>query len=35
LLFDWSFDGTCRLEYEGYSLGKPKYSIPECHKRGM
>jgi len=30
-----SFDGTCRLEYEGYSLGKPKYSIPECQKRGM
>jgi len=30
-----SFDGTCRLEYQGYSLGKPKYSIPECQKRGM
>ena len=30
-----SFDGTCRLEYEGYTLGKPKYSIPECQKRGM
>ncbi len=30
-----SFDGTCRLEYVGYSLGKPKYSIPECQKRGM
>jgi DNA-directed RNA polymerase subunit beta len=30
-----SFDGTCRLEYVGYSLGKPKYSIAECHKRGM
>ncbi|MBI3314172.1 MAG: DNA-directed RNA polymerase subunit beta [Candidatus Omnitrophica bacterium] len=30
-----SFDGTCKLEYEGYSLGKPKYSILECHKRGM
>lgn len=30
-----SFDGTCRLEYDGYNLGKPKYSIPECHKRGM
>ncbi|HQB93824.1 MAG TPA: DNA-directed RNA polymerase subunit beta [Candidatus Omnitrophota bacterium] len=30
-----SFDGTCRLEYEGYALGKPKYSIPECQKRGM
>ena len=30
-----SFDGSCKLEYVGYSLGKPKYSIPECHKRGM
>src|SRR3989338_11458863 len=30
-----SFDGTCRLEYDGYTLGKPKYSIAECHKRGM
>ncbi len=30
-----SFDGTCKLEYEGYMLGKPKYSIMECHKRGM
>ncbi len=30
-----SFDGTCKLEYVGYNLGKPKYSIPECHKRGM
>ncbi len=30
-----SVDGTCRLEYDGYILGKPKYSIPECHKRGM
>ncbi len=30
-----SFDGTCRLEYQGYTLGKPKYSIPECQKRGM
>ena len=30
-----SFDGTCRLEYQGYGLGKPKYSIAECHKRGI
>ncbi|HTL48126.1 MAG TPA: DNA-directed RNA polymerase subunit beta [Verrucomicrobiae bacterium] len=30
-----SVDGTCRLEYTGYALGKPKYSISECHKRGM
>src|SRR3989338_3451796 len=30
-----SFDGSCRLEYSGYNLGKPKYSVSECHKRGM
>ena len=30
-----SFDGSCKLEYLGYNLGKPKYSISECHKRGM
>ncbi len=30
-----SFDGSCCLEYVGYTLGKPKYSIAECHKRGM
>ena len=30
-----SFDGTCRLEYVSYELGKPKYSIAECHKRAM
>ncbi len=30
-----SFDGTCKLEYLGYVLGKPKYSIPECRKRSM
>ena len=30
-----SFDRSCRLEYLGYWLGKPKYSIAECHKRGM
>jgi DNA-directed RNA polymerase subunit beta len=30
-----SFDGSSRLEYLGYTLGKPKYSIPECHKRSM
>ena len=30
-----SFDGSCRLEYESYELGKPKYSIAECTKRGM
>ncbi|MBU1862374.1 MAG: DNA-directed RNA polymerase subunit beta [Candidatus Omnitrophica bacterium] len=30
-----SFDASCRLEYIGYELGKPKYPITECHKRGM
>lgn len=30
-----SFDGTCRLEYVSYELGKPKYPISECSKRGM
>ena len=30
-----SFDGSCRLEYLGYHLGKPKYSVAECHKRSM
>ncbi len=30
-----SFDGSCKLEYLGYALGKPKYSVSECHKRGM
>jgi DNA-directed RNA polymerase subunit beta len=30
-----SFDGTCRLEYVSYELGKPKYPIAECSKRGM
>ncbi len=30
-----SFDGACRLEYLGYTLGQPKYSIAECHKRGI
>ena len=24
-----------QLVYEGYSLGVPKYSIPECQERGM
>ncbi len=30
-----SFDGACKLEYVGYTLGKPKYSVIECHRRGM
>jgi len=28
-----SFDGSCRLEYVGYTLGVPKYSVEECRKR--
>ena len=28
-------DGEYRLEYLSYSIGKPKYSIYECKKRGM
>ena len=27
--------GMYELVYEGYSLGVPKYSIPECQERGM
>jgi len=30
-----SADGEYRLEYLSYSIGKPKYIIPECKKRGM
>jgi DNA-directed RNA polymerase subunit beta len=30
-----SFDGTHRLEYASYSLGKPKYTMSECRKRGI
>ncbi|MDP3804168.1 MAG: DNA-directed RNA polymerase subunit beta, partial [Candidatus Omnitrophota bacterium] len=28
-------DGEYKLEYLSYSIGKPKYSIYECQKRGM
>ncbi|MBN2453318.1 MAG: DNA-directed RNA polymerase subunit beta [Candidatus Omnitrophica bacterium] len=28
-------DGEYKLEYLSYSIGKPKYEIPECKKRGM
>ena len=28
-------DKTYRLDYVHYSLGKPKYSVEECHQRGM
>jgi len=27
--------GNYELGYEGYSIGVPKYSIPECQERGM
>ncbi len=30
-----SFDGSHKLEYVSYSIGKPKYSIAECRKRGI
>ncbi|MDD2731318.1 MAG: DNA-directed RNA polymerase subunit beta, partial [Candidatus Portnoybacteria bacterium] len=30
-----SADGEYKLEYLSYSIGKPKYGIPECKKRGI
>jgi len=30
-----SFDGLHRLEYGGYAIGRPKYNIEECRKRGI
>jgi len=30
-----SYDGAYKLEYVSYSLGQPKYSLEECHKKGM
>jgi len=30
-----SYDGSNRLEFVSYSLGKPKYNIDECQKRRM
>jgi len=30
-----SFDKRFRLEFVSYTLGKPKYSIEECRRRGM
>ncbi len=29
------FNETASLEFVSYSLGEPKYSVPECHERGM
>jgi DNA-directed RNA polymerase subunit beta len=30
-----SFDKRFRLEFVSYTLGKPKYSVEECRRRGM
>ena len=30
-----SFDAVHKLEYVNYSIGKPKYTISECRKRGI
>jgi DNA-directed RNA polymerase subunit beta len=30
-----SVDGAIKLEYINYTLGKPKYTIEECQKRGL
>ncbi|MBL7071979.1 MAG: DNA-directed RNA polymerase subunit beta [Candidatus Omnitrophica bacterium] len=30
-----SFDGTHKLEYSTYFVGRPKYTISECRKRGI
>lgn len=30
-----SYDGKYKLEYVSYALGKPKYSLEECHKKSM
>ena len=30
-----SYDAKYKLEYVNYSLGKPKYSLEECYKKGM
>ncbi|GAB4250661.1 MAG: DNA-directed RNA polymerase subunit beta [Acidobacteriota bacterium] len=29
------FRDTCSLEYVGYEIGKPKYTLEECKERGM
>jgi DNA-directed RNA polymerase subunit beta len=29
------FNETASLEFVGYALGDPKYSVEECHERGM
>jgi len=30
-----SYDETCSLEYVGYDLGRPKYDLIECRRRGL
>jgi len=30
-----SYDGKYRLEFSSYQIGRPKYDITECHRRGM
>ncbi|MFC1807043.1 DNA-directed RNA polymerase subunit beta [Candidatus Omnitrophota bacterium] len=30
-----SYDGSCKLEFVSYFLGKPKYDIDECKDKGM
>lgn len=30
-----SFDGRYRLEFNGYFLGQPKYTVDECLRRGL
>ena len=30
-----SYDGTYKLEYVGYALSEPKYSLDECFKRSL
>src|SRR5690606_10145353 len=29
------FNNTCSLEFESYSVEKPKYDVDECRLRGM
>ncbi len=30
-----SYDGNHKLEYVSYAMGKPKYTLEECYKKGM
>ena len=31
----WSYDGNTCLEFVSYSLGKPRYDLLECQRRGL